>query len=41
MTDIQIFAFVILPLSLAAIGAAISYLYVRAGDKDEQTHPGE
>jgi hypothetical protein len=41
MTDIQIFAFLILPLSIAAMGAAIGYFYVRAGEKHDRLHPGE
>jgi hypothetical protein len=40
MNGMELFAFVILPLSIAAIGYAIGYFYTRGG-KDERTHPGE
>jgi hypothetical protein len=40
MSGIELFAFIILPLSIAAAGLAIGYFYSRGG-KDGQTHPGE
>ena len=40
MTGIELFAFVILPLSLAAGGAAIAYFYGRY-NKNRNLHPGE
>jgi hypothetical protein len=40
MTSIQLFAFVVLPLSLAAAGALIAYFYGRS-DKNGRMHPGE
>ena len=40
MNGMELFAFVILPLSIGAIGLAIGFLYGRGGDKD-RPHPGE
>ncbi|MGB3830897.1 MAG: hypothetical protein WA975_03425 [Mesorhizobium sp.] len=40
MTGIQIFAFVALPLLIAAGGVAIAYFY-RNGDHNHHLHPGE
>ncbi|MGV3552802.1 hypothetical protein [Rhizobium sp.] len=40
MTFIEWYAFVILPVSIGAIGLAIGYFYGRGG-KDEHPHPGE
>ena len=41
MTGIEAFAFIILPLIIAAIGAAIAFFYGRGGDKHPPLHPGE
>ncbi len=40
MTGIQLFAFVILPLAIAAGGASLAYFYGRRDDK-HHLHPGE
>ncbi|HWU65051.1 MAG TPA: hypothetical protein VN112_23775 [Ensifer sp.] len=40
MTGIQLFAFVVLPLSLAAAGVLIAYFYGRS-EKNRRMHPGE
>lgn len=40
MSFMEWYAFVILPLSIGAIGLAIGYFYGRGGD-DESRHPGE
>ena len=39
MTSIELLAFVVLPLLIAAGGAAVAYFY-RAGS-DHRLHPGE
>jgi hypothetical protein len=38
MTGIEIFAFIVLPLLIAAGGAALAYSY---GSKNHHLHPGE
>ena len=40
MNGMELFAFIILPLSVAASGLAIGYFYGRGG-KDDRPHPGE
>lgn len=40
MSGIEVFAFIILPLSIAAAGAGIAYFYGR-GHEDHKPHPGE
>lgn len=40
MSGIELFAFVILPLSIAVAGLAIGYFY-SCGGKGDRPHPGE
>jgi hypothetical protein len=40
MNAIEWYAYVILPLSIGAIGYAIGYFYSRGG-KNDHPHPGE
>ncbi len=40
MIGIQLFAFVVLPLSLAGAGALIAYFYGRS-ERNRRLHPGE
>jgi len=40
MTGIEIFAFIALPLLIAAGGIAVAYFY-DSGSKHRQLHPGE
>lgn len=41
MNDVQIFAYVILPLTIAALGALVGLLYGRGGPKEPGRQPGE
>ncbi|MDB5525990.1 MAG: hypothetical protein JWM58_3753 [Rhizobium sp.] len=41
MSDASFFFLFILPLIIAAIGAAIAFFYGRGGDKHPPLHPGE
>lgn len=39
MTGLEIFAFIILPLTIAAVGGTIGYIYGYKGN--DHIHPGE
>ncbi|PYE89581.1 hypothetical protein [Phyllobacterium leguminum] len=41
MTNLQIFAFVVLPLSIAAGGWAYAYFWERNDRRKHHIHPGE
>jgi len=41
MTQLELFAYVILPLAIAAGGSLIGYLYVRADKRRDRHHPAE
>lgn len=41
MNDAQIFAYVILPLGIAVVGALVGLLYGRGHREGTERHPGE
>jgi hypothetical protein len=41
MTQLELFAYVLLPLGIAAAGGLITYLYVRADKRRNRHHPAE
>jgi hypothetical protein len=41
MNPLQIYAFIVLPLALAAVGYGSAWLFVRNAKRHDRLHPGE
>ncbi len=41
MTGIQIYAFIVLPLSIAAVGSAYAYFFVKSEERKRKLPPAE